>query len=38
MELQEAHEILNKNGYLMEDNQPQMSRKNLRKWLTSIWN
>lgn len=35
MELNEAKEVLKENGYLMEDNQPQMSRKNLRKWLTS---
>ena len=35
MQLDEANQILNNAGYLMEDNQPQMSRKNLRKWLTS---
>lgn len=35
MEMNEAKEVLKENGYLMEDNQPQMSRKNLRKWLTS---
>jgi hypothetical protein len=35
MRLDEANQILNNAGYLMEDNQPQMSRKNLRKWLTS---
>ena len=36
MDLQEAKEVLNKNGYLMEDSEPiQMSRKNIRKWLTS---
>ena len=35
MQLDEANKILNNAGYLMEDNQPQMSRKNLRKWLTS---
>ena len=35
MKLNEAKQVLNNNGYLMEDNQPQMSRKNLRKWLTS---
>ena len=35
MRLDEANKILNNNGYLMEDNQTQMSRKNLRKWLTS---
>ena len=35
MELNEAEKVLNDAGYLMEDNQTQMSRKNLRKWLTS---
>lgn len=35
MQLDEANKILNNAGYLMEDNQPKMSRKNLRKWLTS---
>lgn len=35
MKLEEANQILNDAGYLMEDNQPQMNRKNLRKWLTS---
>ena len=35
MNLNEAKRILKNAGYLMEDNQPQMSRKNLRKWLTS---
>lgn len=35
MRLDEANQILNNNGFLMEDNQPKMSRKNLRKWLTS---
>ena len=35
MKLDEANQILNNAGYLIEDNQPKMSRKNLRKWLTS---
>ena len=35
MNLNEALDILKNEGYLMEDNQPKMSRKNLRKWLTS---
>jgi hypothetical protein len=35
MRLDEAKQILKNNGYIVEDNQPQMSRKNLRKWLTS---
>ena len=35
MKLNEAEKVLKDAGYLMEDNQTQMSRKNLRKWLTS---
>lgn len=36
MQLDEAKKILENNGFLLEDSKPmQMSRKNLRKWLTS---
>lgn len=36
MLLDEAKKILENNGFLLEDSKPmQMSRKNLRKWLTS---
>lgn len=36
MQLEEAKEVLEENGYLLEDSEPmQMSRKNIRKWLTS---
>lgn len=36
MQLDEAKKILENNGFLLEYSEPmQMSRKNLRKWLTS---
>lgn len=36
MKIQEAQEILEDNGFIMEDSEPmQMRRKNIRKWLTS---
>ena len=36
IQLDEAKKILENNGFLLEDSKPmQMSRKNLRKWLTS---
>ena len=36
MQLDEAKEVLEENGFLLEDNEPmKMSRKNIRKWLTS---
>lgn len=36
MKLEEAQNILENNGFLLEDSEPlQMRRKNLRKWLTS---
>lgn len=36
MKLEEAKEVLEQNGFLLEDSEPmKMSRKNIRKWLTS---
>lgn len=36
MQLEEAKEVLEENGFLLEDSEPmKMSRKNIRKWLTS---
>ena len=36
MKLEEAQNILEENGFLLEDSEPlQMHRKNIRKWLTS---